>query len=289
MVNNRRRMARACHGSNQLNHRDAGSATTLASARAVVAVDRDVFLGEVAGEHAVAAFAEPERDFQRDLRLLHRRGHRRLVIGRIARALVRDADAAEPDRQPVAVGRLAGLADRHHHAAPIGVLAGDRGLHQRRIGDRQRDAARRFFRRRALDDDLDQLARAFAVARHLLGEIGEHGVEALAERGEPRIGQPRDLRDAARRRRAGGEGQQRVGGRGVAVDGHRVEGVLDAVAQQRLQHRGRDRRVGEDEGQHRRHVGRDHAGALGDAADGHRAPVHAAPSRPRLSETCRWS
>ena len=30
----------------------------------------------------------------------------------------------------------------------------------------------------------------------------------------------------------------------------------------------RDRRVGRDEGQHRRHVGRDHAGALGDAVDG---------------------
>ena len=34
------------------------------------------------------------------------------------------------------------------------------------------------FGGRALDDDLDQLARAFAVARHLLGEIGQHGVEA---------------------------------------------------------------------------------------------------------------
>ena len=59
---------------------------------------------------------------------------------------MRDADAAEPDRQLVAVGGLAGLADRHHDAAPIGVLAGDRGLHQRRIGDRHRDPARRRLR-----------------------------------------------------------------------------------------------------------------------------------------------
>ncbi len=38
----------------------------------------------------------------------------------------------------------------------------------------------------------------------------------------------------------------------------------------RLQQRGgADRRIGEHERQHRRHVGRDHAGALGDAADRH--------------------
>ena len=38
-----------------------------------------------------------------------------------------------------------------------------------------------FFVRRALDDDLDQLARAFAVARHLFGEIGQHRSKRLAE------------------------------------------------------------------------------------------------------------
>jgi hypothetical protein len=136
-------------------------------------------------------------------------------------------------RQPVAVGGLAGLADRHDDAAPIGVLAGDRGLHQRRIGDRHRDAARRSFRHRALDHDLDQLARAFAVARHLFGEIGEHGVEGLAERTSGADRGARLMRGAPWRRGAGGESQQRVGGRGVAVDGDGVEGVDDALAQQR--------------------------------------------------------
>ena len=63
-------------------------------------------------------------------------------------------------------------------------------------------------------------------------------LKRLAESREPRIGQPRDLRRAARSRGAGGEGEERVGGRSVAVDGHRVEGVGDAVAQQRLQHGG---------------------------------------------------
>ena len=50
-----------------------------------------------------------------------------------------------------------------------------------------------------------------------------------------------------------------------------VEDLSAARRQQRLQRRRRDLRVGEDEAQHRRHVGRDHAGALGDAGDRDRA------------------
>src|SRR4051812_29311010 len=113
--------------------------------RPVVAIDRDIFFGEVAGQHAVAAFAQAKRDLERDLGLLHRSGNRGLIIAWIARALVGNADAAEPNRQLVAVGGLTSLANGHHHPAPVGVLAGDRGLDQRGIGDRQRDAARRFF------------------------------------------------------------------------------------------------------------------------------------------------
>jgi hypothetical protein len=69
----------------------------------------------------------------------------RFVVSRIALAAVGDADAAEPDRKPVAVRAFTGLADRHHHAAPVSVLAGDRCLDQRRIRDRKRDLARRRF------------------------------------------------------------------------------------------------------------------------------------------------
>ena len=42
-----------------------------------------------------------------------------------------------------------------------------------------------------------------------------------------------------------------------------------ASPQERLQHLGRQRRVGDDEGQHGRHVGRDHARAFGDPGEGH--------------------
>src|SRR4051812_42072743 len=78
--------------------------------RSVIPVDRDILLGEVAGQHAVAALAEAERDLDRDLRRLHRFRHLRLVIGRIARAALGDADAVEGDRELVAVRRLSCLA-----------------------------------------------------------------------------------------------------------------------------------------------------------------------------------
>src|SRR5258708_31225159 len=102
--------------------------------RPVVAIDRDIFLGEVAGQHAVAALAEAERDSDLDLRVLHRRRNLRFVIGRIARATAGDADAVERDRELVAVGGLARRADPHHPAAPIGVLAAARGLPPRPAG-----------------------------------------------------------------------------------------------------------------------------------------------------------
>src|SRR5580704_15830923 len=101
-----------------------------ARSRSVIAIDCNIFLGEVAGEHAVASAAHAERHLEPDDLLLHRRGHFGLVVVGIAHALVGDPDAVEPDRQTVAVGGLAGLAYRHDDAAPIGVLAGDRGLHQ---------------------------------------------------------------------------------------------------------------------------------------------------------------
>src|SRR5271168_4704146 len=42
------------------------------ASRPVVAVDGDIFLGEIAGQNAVTALAEAERDLDLDLRLLHR-------------------------------------------------------------------------------------------------------------------------------------------------------------------------------------------------------------------------
>src|SRR3954447_1620291 len=69
------------------------------ASRPIVAVDGDVLLGEVAGQHPVAALAEAERDLDLDLRVLHRGGNLGLVVRRIARAAFCDADAVERDRE----------------------------------------------------------------------------------------------------------------------------------------------------------------------------------------------
>src|ERR1700730_17834565 len=71
----------------------------------IIAVDGDVFLGEIASQHAVGAAAEAEIDREVDHIALHVGGDLGLVIGGIARALGRDANIAEPDCEAVAVPR----------------------------------------------------------------------------------------------------------------------------------------------------------------------------------------
>src|SRR5215470_9153594 len=78
-------------------------------------------------------------------------------------------------------------------------------------------------------EDFDQLARALAVAGDLLRQIGEDGVEGLAECRQPRVGGLVDLGHAAFRGGAGGKRQKCVRRRGVAVDGDRVEGIGHAL------------------------------------------------------------
>ncbi len=70
-----------------------------------------------------------------------------------------------------------------------------------------------------------------------------------------------------------GEHEDRVVGRGVAVDRHLVEAAIDGRPQQRPERRGVDGRIGGEEGEHRRHLRMDHAGALGHAADADHAAI----------------
>ena len=108
------------------------------------------------------------------------------------------------------------------------------------------------------------LGGAFAVAHHMDGEFEQHVAQRLAEDFRPRIVEALDRFNISL---AGGEGQQGVGGRGVAVDSDGIEAGLVVPGQQRLQDRGGDGHVGDDEGQHGRHIGRDHPRTLGDAVD----------------------
>src|SRR5262249_43049483 len=65
--------------------------------RPIVAVDGNVFLSQIAGEHAVATVADAERDFKRDLRPFHHLRQRRLVVVPVALAVMSNPNAAEPD------------------------------------------------------------------------------------------------------------------------------------------------------------------------------------------------
>src|SRR3546814_19144562 len=78
----------------------------------------------------------------------------------------------------------------------------------------------------------------------LLGKVAQQVVERGAELHQPRIAR---LGDARMLRLAGGAEQQRVAGRGIAVDGDAVERLVGALAQQRLQQLGRQARVGRSE------------------------------------------
>jgi hypothetical protein len=102
-------------------------------------------------------------------------------------ALGSDRDAADRDLQAIAIGLLAGLADRHDDAAPIGVARRDRGLDQRRVADGEANPPRRPVRGRAGHRDRDELLRALAVAHDLLGEVDHHAVEGLPEIVEPAV------------------------------------------------------------------------------------------------------
>src|SRR6185312_2709635 len=124
------------------------SSTGLAEDSApVVGIDLDVAMGEVAGPHRGLAPSDADIDRNRDLAPFHVARDRRLVIALDALALVADGDAADGDAQLVAIGLLAALGDGGGDAPPIGIRAGERRLDQRRIGDREADAARGARRR----------------------------------------------------------------------------------------------------------------------------------------------
>ena len=94
---------------------------------------------------------------------------------------------------------------------------------------------------------------------HRLDEFGEARIVRIVDR----------LATRSSRR----EEQQRVRGRRVAVDGDAIVGQVAQLRDQRLAHIRPKRGVGEQVVQRRRHVGLDHARALGDADDRNAAAV----------------
>src|SRR4051812_1725344 len=97
---------------------------SVVSSTAIVGIDLDVAMGEIASPDPRPARADADIDLDPDIPALDMLRDRRLVVIRHALALGRDQHAADLDRQLVAFGLLAGLAHGHDDAAPVRVLAG---------------------------------------------------------------------------------------------------------------------------------------------------------------------
>ena len=115
--------------------------------------------------------------------------------------------------------------------------------------------------------DRDELLRALAVAHDLQRQVEQHVVQRRG--GNPRAAASPAVGDAARCSAWPVANSSRVSLVEVSLSTVmqlklRLDAALPACVCSTL---GGDRGVGEDEAQHRRHVGRDHAAALGDAVD----------------------
>ena len=178
-------------------------------------------------------------------------------------ALLRDKDIPEADGQAVTIRLCTRLTDGRDDAAPVRVLPRHGGLDQGRIGDGERNLCRIFRAGCAGHPNLDQCGRAFAIADDLKRQIAHHALQ----RGFKGFGDRTRRLHLGRGRLARCGDQQRVRGRGVAVDGDGVECFIHIARHHLLQVRGADLGIREDVDQHRCHVGRDHARSFGNARD----------------------
>ena len=144
--------------------------------------------------------------------------------------------------------------------------------------------------RRALDRHLDLVPRALAVPRDLAGEIEQHLGERGPEAVEPGIGGIRDL--AGSRAAAAAPVAMRSSVSEVEVSESTVTELKlgsTAADSSACSAVGAIARVGGEEGEHRRHVRRDHAGALGDAVERDGDAVDLDGAAWRAWDRCRWS
>ena len=131
-----------------------------------------------------------------------------------------------------------------------------------------------------------------AIVRGVRGGAGgvDAGLEGVDFPGQRRIGCVGHLSLAIGAGCTGGKQHQRIGCRGIAIDGDGIESRTGAFRQQNLQRLRRDIGICHDEGQHRRHVGSDHAGTLGDTVDDDRNATTTGCVLPRaISSIVLWS
>ena len=223
-------------------------------------IDADVLRREVAGPVAGHGFARVQVHNQRNVF-----GKKPVAGGAFVEierlAAPQDGNARHLDVHARRVKRNARTPGGRENAAPVGVAAGEGGFHQRRSGDRFRDAARGGFILRVAHFDFDDALRAFAVSDDLQRERAANFFKRGSEgsmRGRPRF-------DRRRACFAVGENEQSVVRRSVAIDTDRIERASGDVQQRFLQKRRSNRRIRGHKREHRRHVGMDHPRTFGAA------------------------
>src|SRR5207253_4970690 len=117
-----------------------GGEVSIWTLRSVFAVDAHVFRTQVARpDGGSPATRGAERDIDPDLGSLKMLlGLRRRIVMR--QAVFEEEDATDVDGGVVHVEMDAGSAGRGDDAAPVRIAAMDRRLHERRVGNRLRDA-----------------------------------------------------------------------------------------------------------------------------------------------------
>ena len=119
-----------------------------------------------------------------------------LTIRRRPAAAGDHGDVVDPERYPSWIEIVDPcVADRANDPAEVRVGSEEGGLHQRRMRDGARDAVAFGDVAPALDEDRDELGRAFAVADDRLRELdGDRGDDRF-HRGQPRVVRALDRRE----------------------------------------------------------------------------------------------
>ena len=164
--------------------------------------------------------------------------------------------------EAVGIDLRAGVADGGGQAAPVGIAAGPGCLDQRRVCNGLGNLEGVGVGGCAFDVQFHDMGDAFAVGNHLTGQRGADLGEGGGE-----LGVARSEGDAAG---SGGEQQDGVVGRGVAVHGDAVEAHFDSRLEVAIQQGWLDGGIGEHVNQHGG-VGNqlrvNHAGALAEGGD----------------------
>src|SRR3989441_1145872 len=152
--------------------------------RRVLRVESHVFLAEIARPDAVLAATELQVDRDVVFRQSHDlpnplHAHAFLQHPPLDQALV-----SEGDRDFLLLDAGRRFAERHHDPTPVGVLAVDRGLDQRRVRDGTRRDQRVSPARGAAHGDRHQFRRALAVGHEHAGELRHHRLEPARGLGE---------------------------------------------------------------------------------------------------------